>query len=169
MALWGWGGCTRRRSRAEPLGSFLQRMGRAAGFIPTAHGQSCWDHSHHAWSLGSGRAGQPGYPFQMRKPEKRRLLPFHSSPDSWFPAQSSHSQKWVDAMSDRCRVTAVQPRESSTPAGSSHPNPRFWHGTYLDGVLSPTACPGKREAVEPGQRTGGFGGNCGMVCGCDFY
>lgn len=57
---------------------------------------------------------------------------------------------------DRCRGTAVQLDKSKTPAGSRHPNPCFWHGTYLDRLLSPTACPRKPEAAEPGQRTGGF-------------
>lgn len=52
--------------------------------------------------------------------------------------------------------TAVQLDKSKTPAGSRHPNPCFWHGTYLDRLLSPTACLRKPEAAEPGQRTGGF-------------
>lgn len=52
--------------------------------------------------------------------------------------------------------TAVQLDKSKTPAGSRHPNPCFWHGTFLDRLLSSMACPGKPEAAELGQRTGGF-------------
>lgn len=47
--------------------------------------------------------------------------------------------------------TAVQLHESKAPAGSRHPNPCFWHGPYLDRLLSRTACLGKPEAVEPGR------------------
>lgn len=138
-----WGRCTRRRSQAELL-----------------------DHSHCIGCLGPGRAGQPGYLFQMRKPEKASPLSFLSRLLVFSP---KFPQLKVDRRHDRCRGHSRAAAPAKTPAGSRHPHPCFWHGTYLDRLLSPTACLGEPEAVEPGQRTGGIGGNCGMVCGLDFY
>lgn len=146
------------------------KMGAAwpwgVGDAQGGHRQSCWDHSHCTWSLGPGRAGQPGYPFQMRKPEKASPL---SSLSRLLVFSPKFSQPKVGRHHDRCRGTAVQRHESQTTAGSRHPKPWFWHGPYLDRLLSPAACLGKPEAVELGQRTGGFGDNCGMVCSSDFY
>lgn len=142
MALWG-DGCTRRRSQAELLGSFPLHMEPGA-----------WPNRPTRISISDEEAREGFSPF----------IPLQT-----LGLQPKVPTAKVGRHHDRCRGTAVQLHESKTPAGSHHPNPCFWHGPYLDRLLSPTACLGKPEAVEPGQRTGGFGGNCGMVCGCDFY
>lgn len=140
----GWGRCTRRGSQAELLGSFpLHRVLGAWLSRPTRVSVSDEE----------AREGfSPFIPLQT-------CLVF--SPK--FP------QLKVGRRHDRCRGHSRAAELAQTPAGSRHPHPCFWHGTYLDRLLSPTACLGEPEAVEPGQRTGGIGGNCGMVCGLDFY
>lgn len=60
--------------------------------------------------------------------QRRPLLPFQPSPDAWFPAQSSHSPKWVGTMTGAgaqlCSWTSPKPQPAAATlipaAGMGH-------------------------------------------------